>query len=75
LQQLSDTVDYTLIYELVRRQMNQPRKLLEELAQSILSEIHETFPQVTELKIHIEKTAPPVENFSGRLGIQLTRTF
>jgi len=72
---LSDTIDYTTVYDLLRKQMDRPRRLLEELAQSILSEIREKFPQVTELTIHIEKVSPPVAGLDGKLGIQLKRTY
>ncbi len=72
---LDQTIDYTTIFHLMRTQMEKPRKLLEDLAQSILSEIHEIFPQVTELRIHIEKVSPPVAGLDGKLGIQLHRRF
>lgn len=72
---LSDTIDYTTVYDLLRGQMDRPRRLLEELAQSILTEIREKFPQVTELKIHIEKVSPPVTGLDGKLGIQLRRVY
>ncbi|MFM7672696.1 MAG: dihydroneopterin aldolase [Bacteroidota bacterium] len=74
-QDLAGTIDYTTVFELLRRQMNTPRKLLEELAQSILSEIHQQFPQVSELQIHIQKVDPPVADLNGMLGIELRREY
>lgn len=73
--QLSDTIDYTEIHTLLVAQMNRPRKLLEELAQSILDEIHSQFPQVKHLRLQIEKMAPPVVGLVGRLGITLERSY
>lgn len=75
LEKLEQTIDYTVVYEVLKAQMENPRKLLEELAQSILGEIHNRFPLVSELKIHIQKIAPPVAGLDGRLGIQLHRRF
>lgn len=72
---LDQSIDYTTIFGILRDQMKKPRKLLEDLAQSILAEIHEHYPQTTEIRIHIEKNAPPVEGLDGRLGIQLERKF
>ena len=72
---LNQTIDYTVVYDLLDAQMKHPRKLLEDLAQSILSEIREQFPQVCELKIHIQKTSPSVPGLDGRLGIELHRTY
>ncbi|MBM3432053.1 MAG: dihydroneopterin aldolase [Bacteroidetes bacterium] len=74
-EQLDQTIDYTLVYDLLDAQMKKPRKLLEELAQSILSEIHDQFPRVSELKIHIQKISPPVAGLDGRLGIELLRRY
>ncbi len=73
--QLTDTIDYTEIHTLLVAQMNRPRKLLEELAQSILDEIHSHFPQVNHIRLQIEKMAPPVVGLNGRLGITLERSY
>lgn len=75
LTELSATIDYTEIHSILDAQMNRPRKLLEELAQSIIGEIYARFPQVSQVKLQIEKTAPPVPGLNGRLGISLERNF
>ena len=75
LENLEQTIDYTIVYEMLKAQMENPRKLLEDLAQSILGELHARFSQVSELKIHIQKISPPVAGLDGRLGIQLHRCF
>lgn len=72
---LTDTIDYTAIHSILVAQMNQPRKLLEELAQSTLTEIQTRFPQVRQIRLQIEKVSPPVAGFNGRLGITLERSF
>jgi dihydroneopterin aldolase len=72
---LTDTIDYTAIHSILVAQMNQPRKLLEELAQSTLTEIQSRFPQVRQIRLQIEKVSPPVAGFNGRLGITLERSF
>lgn len=75
LEKLEQTIDYTIVYEVLKTQMENPRKMLEDLAQSILNEIHERFPQVRALKIHIQKISPPVAGLDGRLGIELHRCY
>jgi dihydroneopterin aldolase len=75
IQSLDQALDYTQLFGILSDQMKRPRKLLEDLAQSILTEMHERFPQTTSIRIHIEKTSPPVTGLDGRLGIQLERTF
>lgn len=75
IRELSEAIDYTVVFELLRMQMERPRRLLEDLAQSILDDIRQHFPQVGELRIHIEKMAPPVAGLNGKLGIQLHRRY
>jgi len=75
IKELSSTIDYTEIHSILVDQMNRPRKLLEELTQSILDEIRSRFMQVNHIKLQIEKLAPPVPGFNGRLGITLERRY
>lgn len=72
---LSDAIDYAEIHSILSAQMNQPRKLLEELTQSIMDSIHDRFPQVSYIKLQIEKLAPPVPGLNGRLGVTLERNY
>ena len=75
LQDLTQTLDYTIVYSRLTQQMEKPRPLLEELAQSILEELKELFPAITEMRIHIQKEKPPVVGLEGRLGVQLLRSY
>ena len=59
---LKDTVDYSKVYESIKNIIEGPSiKLLEKLAAVIADEIFETFPQVGELKVEIEKPNPPIK--------------
>ena len=59
---LRDTVDYSKVYESIKNIIEGPSiKLLEKLAAVIVDEIFETFPQVSELKVEIEKPSPPIK--------------
>ena len=59
---LRDTVDYSKVYESIKNIIEGPSiKLLEKLAAVIADEIFETFPQVGELKVEIEKPNPPIK--------------
>lgn len=72
---LDQTIDYTIVHSILKEQMERPRRLLEDLAQSILGEIKQQFPLVTHQRIHIQKLAPPVSGLDGRLGIQVERNY
>jgi len=65
--QLSDTVDYSIIYEIVARHMHQPAQLIEFVAMQIKNEIKTRFPG-SESLVRVSKMAPP-------LGGSLSRTY
>ncbi len=71
---LEDTVDYAAVTECVRAAgEHRPFTLLEALAEYICQRLFQDFP-VTHIKIWVRKIRPPMENFSGSVGIQLLRT-
>jgi dihydroneopterin aldolase len=72
---ITDTVNYALLYEIVKTEMSQPRELLETIAQSTLEKIHLSFPQTKEIEIRIEKKSPPIFNFSGNVAVIFTKQF
>jgi dihydroneopterin aldolase len=63
--ELKETVDYEKLYHLVELEMIQRRDLLEEVAGSMLKNILKMFPDVIEVKISLEKLAPPIQGFKG----------
>jgi dihydroneopterin aldolase len=72
---ISDTINYTTLYEIVKTEMNIPRNLLETIAQAIAENIHLTFPSAKEIEIRIEKKNPPIINFSGRVAVKFKKQF
>jgi len=57
---LSDTVSYLDIYQLVKAEMQTPSNLLEHVAHRILTAISQAFPQVSNLEIELKKLNPPL---------------
>jgi dihydroneopterin aldolase len=57
---LSATVNYELLYKIIKEDMQEPAKLLEHLAYRILIKIFQTFEVVKETEISIKKLNPPV---------------
>lgn len=58
---LSQFVDYSSVYELVKREINQPEKLIENLAKRILSAVKKRFTLVEQAEIEISKLNPPIK--------------
>lgn len=56
---LSDTINYAEIYELVKQEMSIPSKLLEHVAGRILKALKTQFPQINAIDIKVSKLNPP----------------
>ena len=57
---LSDTISYADIYNVVKTEMELPSKLLERLTERISKALKSTFPQISYLKISVSKINPPL---------------
>ncbi len=57
---LSDTIDYQAVYQLVKKEMGQSSHLLEHVGRRILNAFHSTYPQVKRSKVKISKLNPPL---------------
>jgi len=72
---LSRTVDYVQLFQIVKSNMNTPALLLEGIAESVIATIQSHYPFVQKVNIEIWKMQPPIEQFQGKVGISLTKTF
>ena len=66
---LADTVDYSLVYELVKKRMAIPTPLLETVVTEIAQQILATFSLAEEITIAIRKTHPPISQMQGSVGV------
>lgn len=72
---LSQTVDYVKVYEVIRRRMQQPTKLLETLVQDLADKIHATDNRIKYVSISIKKMNPPIADFSGTVGVSIKKAY
>ncbi|PRD48414.1 dihydroneopterin aldolase [Sphingobacterium haloxyli] len=56
---LSNTINYGELYNLVYEVMKKERRLLESAAEEILSKIQNRYPFVDEARVSVHKTTPP----------------
>lgn len=73
--EISDTVNYATLYDLVKEAMKIPTELLETVAMTITEKIHQTFSVVKKVEISILKLHPPIPQFVGAVGISYTKDF
>ena len=57
---VNDTINYATVYDLVKIEMEIPSQLIEHVAGRIFSKIKKSFPQISALKVSLEKLNPPV---------------
>lgn len=68
---LTSTVSYADLYEVISHQMSIPRNLLEKVGVEIVNEIKAKFPQIKSGEITIEKCHPPIPGMLGSAEVKL----
>jgi dihydroneopterin aldolase len=72
--QLTDTLNYAEVIELIKEKIAKSQfALIERLAQVIAQDILE-IPLVTEVKLKLTKLSPPIADFSGQVSVEITRS-
>ncbi len=67
--ELSETLNYALIYDTVKREMEIPSKLLEHAVGRIIAAIGADFPEVAGGRIALYKENPPITGKIDRVGV------
>jgi len=57
---LEDTINYQIVYGLIRHEMEQKSQLLENVAHRILDSVKTTFPEISSARVKISKVNPPL---------------
>ena len=69
---LSLTLDYSKIYDLVAAQMSQPSNLLENVAARIFDAILQAYPEIEEMELKVTKLNPPVDGMTDSASVTLS---
>ena len=69
---LHQSVNYALLYDLVKLEMETPCQILETFVTKLAGDILAQFSIVDEVYISITKLRPPVINFEGSVGVSFT---
>ena len=72
---LTDTIDYSSLFEIVNKIMQQPVDLLETLVQQIAQTAHKKFSEINEVTVSVEKLNPPIDRFTGSAKVIYTEKF
>ena len=67
---MHETVDYTLLYELIKQHMDKPTQLLETIATEIAQEVLSVHNKVKEVSVKIKKMNAPIPFFNGNVSAE-----
>jgi dihydroneopterin aldolase len=65
---IDETVNYAALFEIIKKEMDQPRELLETIAQSIAEKIYAKYNVIKEVEIRIEKKKAPIAGLNGSVA-------
>lgn len=72
---LSETIDYSKLYALLKEEMQRPRQLLETLVMEIAEKVHLKFAQAVSLDISIKKINLPIPAFTGSATVCFSKAW
>ncbi len=68
---LEGTLDYEIVYHIVKKNMQQPVKLIEYLAHNIIADLREVLAEDDKIKLKIRKLNPPLGAKIGASVVEL----
>ena len=67
--EISETVNYADIYDIIKRRMAIPARLLETVVMEIGNEIFLHYPDLKSIDISVKKLHPLIEGLRGAVGV------
>jgi dihydroneopterin aldolase len=67
------TVNYVEVYEVVKQQMEVPSRIIENVADRIARAVRGRFPQVERVEVTLSKLAPPIGGKAARVSVVIAR--
>lgn len=71
--ELSGTVNYETIFRIVKEEMEKPSRLLETVAENIVTHLLNGLPKITFVDLKISKLNPPIGGKCRKASISLSR--
>lgn len=70
---LTGTVNYEILFRMVKEEMEQPSKLLETVAGKIVEDVLRDFPEVLSIEFKISKLNPPIGGKCKKASVSLSK--
>lgn len=72
--QITGTVNYEVLYRIVREEMEKPSRLLEHVAGRIIERVFRDLPAIHSVEVSISKFNPPVGGICERSRVRLKKS-
>jgi dihydroneopterin aldolase len=69
---ITDTVSYAEVFDVVKQEMSKPSKLIEHVAGRILKSVKNNFSKISSLTVKVSKLYPPVNGEAARATASVT---
>jgi dihydroneopterin aldolase len=69
---LTQTIDYVIVYQIVKQQMAIRSNLIEQVGQRIVNELKNTFETIQKLEVKVTKLNPPMNGNVERVSIVIS---
>lgn len=70
---LNDTVNYQTVFQVVKKEMETPSKLLEHVAERCINSLFDNFSTIQKINIKIAKLNPPLGGHIDAVAVRLIR--
>jgi dihydroneopterin aldolase len=71
--EISGTVNYETLFEIIKAEMEKPSKLLETVAQQIVDKVLNDLPEVEKVELKISKLNPPIGGKCRKAAVSLVK--
>jgi len=72
---LKDTTDYAEAFNIVKKEMETPSKLLEHLGRRILDAVKKRFPEIESAELKVAKMNPPINGQADCVSVTLIEDY
>ena len=69
---LNGSINYVNVYDMVRKEMDIPSDIIENVAYRIGQAVRQSFPQIISCTVKVSKLAPPIGGKMERVSVTLT---
>ncbi len=75
IEHVNDTIDYSVVYDIIKKRMQAPTPLLETVVMLAGNDIHVQFPQLKTISISLKKLSVPIEGMQGAAEVSWYKEF